>query len=219
MDLQQLRAIGMAAERRVDHQAGGNNKWPVDNLRLLPEHLAFDFRKCLRRVTTDRTARAGLLRRAYLGAGERIDRVNRADMPAIELGRIRGKEVDRPQLLLLDIEHGIGKRIELSGMVPVAMANDDPFDGTGIQPDVLHLLTQIPPAAGGVPVEDVLQLLPTGVVERNSPVRPLDDPDIGREVYELNIVVGRAWTDEVPVRHERAKRTSTNRLLSTSHAE
>src|SRR5215472_15980069 len=61
--LQELRPVGMAAERGVDQQARGDPESSVDDFGLAGEDFALDFRERLRGIATDRAPRASLLRR------------------------------------------------------------------------------------------------------------------------------------------------------------
>src|SRR3954451_15606400 len=189
----------------MDDQAGGDLGAPVDNLCLPAEDLALDLRDRLWRIPADRASRAGLGRRPYLSSGDGIDGVHRADAALVELGGVLGEELDLLEFFLLDVEDGIRERIELYRVVPVGVPNDNPGDGLGIQPDVPHLLAEARPAAGGVPVEDVVQLLPAGIIKSDFPVRPFDDSEIDWKVDELDVVVRGRGADEIPVRHEGAE--------------
>src|SRR5262249_11286941 len=46
-----------------------------------------------------------------------------------------------------------------------------------------ELVTDALPAAGGIPVEDVRELLPAAVVQGELVVRPLDDADVHRQIH------------------------------------
>src|SRR5712671_4543504 len=193
----------MAPERGVDHETWGDLESSVDDFRLAVHDLAFDFRDRLRRVPADRGPRTGLRRRPYLVFSDRVNRIHRADVPAVELGRIVEEEVDLIELLLLDVENSVRERVELAGVVPVTVSNNDPGDGSGIQPDVFHLVGQVPPAARGVPIENIRQLLPAAVVKRDLTIRPFDDSDIHWKVNERDIVPGvRTAGYKRPVRHK-----------------
>ena len=60
VNLQELRAVGMAPERRVDYQARSDPVPSVDNLCLAGEDLAFDFRQRLWRISANRGSCTGL---------------------------------------------------------------------------------------------------------------------------------------------------------------
>ena len=171
VDLQQLRAIGVAAERRVDHQPAVDLMTSVDDPGLAAEHLAQDLLNRLRRIPAHRRARAGLLRRPDLSPGDRIDRVDRADVPGVEVDRVVQEEIDLLELLLLDVDHRVRELAELARVVPVGVTQHDPDDLVGIETDGVHLVANALPAAGRVPVEDVRQLLPAAVVQRQVAVR------------------------------------------------
>jgi hypothetical protein len=47
--------------------------------------------------------------RPDLGSSDWINRIHRADVPAVELGRVIEEEVDLIELFLLDVEDGIGE--------------------------------------------------------------------------------------------------------------
>src|SRR5215472_2595255 len=203
VDLQQLRPVSMAAERWVYHQARRNLETSVDDDCLAAHDLALDFREGLRRVSANRAPRAGLRRRSYSLTSDRIDGIYGADMSVIELDRVVDEEVDLIQLLLLDVQDSIRERVELAGVVPVTMSNNDPGDIIRIQPDVFHLVGEVPPAARGVPIKDISQLLPPAVIQSDLAVLALDDSDIGRKVEEGDIVPGVGTArDERPVRHK-----------------
>src|SRR4029453_13636155 len=206
VDLQKLRAVGMAPERGGDHEPRGDLLSSVDDVCLVGKHLPLNFYDRLRGIAADRAPRAGLRRWPYLGFSDRINGIHRADMPAVELDRVIEKEVDLLQLLLLDVEHGVREGVELAGVVPVTVSNNDPGDSIRIQPDVFHLVGKVPPAARGVPIKDIRELLPTAIVQGDSAVLPFDNPDIDGQVDELNVVPGGRDADKVPIRHECAKR-------------
>src|SRR4030095_1506222 len=65
VDLQELRAVGMAPERRVDHETGGELVSSVDDFGLFGKHLPLNFEDRLRGIAAARAARAGLRRRPY----------------------------------------------------------------------------------------------------------------------------------------------------------
>ena len=174
----------MPAERRVDDHTRGDFVPAVDELRLARENLAEDLLHRLRRIATDRAARAGLLRRSDLAAGEGVDRVDGPDVAGVEPDGVVEEEIDLLELLLLDVEHRVGELAQLAGVVPVTMADDDPDDAIRIQPDGLHLIADPVPATRGVPVEDVGELFPPAVVQRDVSVWGLDDPDVHRQVDE-----------------------------------
>ena len=112
----------------------------------------------------------------------RIDRVDGADVPGVEVDRVVQEEIDLLELFLLDVDHRVRELAELARVVPVGVTQHDPGDLVGIETDRGHLVANALPAAGGVPVEDVRQLLPAAVVERQIAVRVLDDPDVDRQV-------------------------------------
>ena len=85
----------------------------------------------------------------------------------------------------------------------MTVANHNADDIVGIEPNIFHLLAQIPPAARGVPVKYVLQLLPAAVVKRDLAIPPFDDAYIRGKVEECNVMFGvRTARDKGPVRHE-----------------
>jgi len=193
----------------MDHKTRGDLESSVDDLGLASKDLALDFRDCLRGISTDWTPRAGLLRRPYLRVSERIDRIHCADVPVVERDGVVDEEVDLLQLLRLDVKDSVRERVELAGVVPVTVSNNDPGNSSGIQPDVFHLVGEVPPAARGVPVKYVLQLLPAAVIQGDLAVLPFDDADIGRKVNEGDVVSGVCAAGDIcPVRHE-----STGRLV------
>ena len=112
----------------------------------------------------------------------RIDGVDGADVPGVEVDGIVQEEIDLLQLFLLDVDHRVRELAELARVVPVRVTQHDPNDLLGIETDGRHLVADGLPAAGGVPVEDVGQLLPAGVVQRRFAVRILDDPHVDRQV-------------------------------------
>src|SRR5690348_15269450 len=88
----------------------------------------------------------------------------------------------------------------------MTVANDNADDIIGIEPDVFHLVGEVPPAAGGVPVINVLELLPAAVVQCDFAIPTFDDTDIGRKVEKGNVVLGiSAARDKGPVGHEAAR--------------
>src|SRR5262249_42980462 len=160
VDLQELRAVRVAPEGRVDHQARTDLLAPVDDLGHAGEGLAENLLYGLRRIPADGGPGASLLRRPHLRPGERIDGVDGADMPAVEVDRVVEEEVELVQLLFLDVHDRVGKGAELTRMVPVTMAEDDGLHVAGIEPNVAELLAEVHPTAGCVPVENVRELLP-----------------------------------------------------------
>src|SRR6266542_2371621 len=147
VDLQALRAVAVAPEGRVDHQARADLLASVDDLGLAAEGLAENLIYRLRRIAADGAPSAGLLRRPHLRPGERIDGIDGADMPGVEVDRVVEEEVDLRQLLLLDVYDRVGKFAELARMVPVAMAEDDGLHVVGIEPNGRELGTEAIPAA------------------------------------------------------------------------
>src|SRR4030095_4260910 len=106
---------------------------------------------------------------------------------AVERNGVVEEEIDLFELLRLDVEYGVGELAQLAGVVPVTMADDYPDHAIGIQPDGPHLIFESVPATRGVPVEDVGELFPPAVVQRDVPVRGLDDPDVHRQVDERGV--------------------------------
>src|SRR6267143_3179062 len=145
---------------------------PVDDLRLSAENLAEDLVDGLGRISADRAARAPA----------RV-RVHPADVSTVERVRVVEEEVDLLEFFLLHVQDGVRELADLASVVPVAMTDDDPFDVIGIESDRPHLLANWGPAARGVQVEDVVQLLPAGVVEPELSIRPFDDADVHREIH------------------------------------
>src|SRR2546425_11175595 len=107
----------------------------VDDLRLARENLAEDLLHRLRRIATDRAARAGLLRRSDLAAGDGGDRIDGPDVAGVEPDGGVEEEIDLLELLLLDVEHRVGELAPLAGVVPVTLAGDYPDDASPIQSD------------------------------------------------------------------------------------
>ena len=66
VDLQELRPVGVPAERRMDDHPRRDLVPAVDDLRLAAEDLAQDLLHRLRRIAADRAPRAGLRRRSDL---------------------------------------------------------------------------------------------------------------------------------------------------------
>src|SRR3954452_704824 len=99
----------MAPEGGVDHEARGDDESSIDDYRLAGEDFPLDFRDRLRRVPADRAPRAGLRRRPYLHSSDRVNRIHRADVPLVEFDRVVEEEVDRLQLLLLNVEDSVGE--------------------------------------------------------------------------------------------------------------
>ena len=64
------------------------------------------------------------------------------------------------------------------------MADDDRDNAVGVQPDGLHLIAQAVPATRSVPVEDITELFPAAVVQRDVPIRGLDDAHVHWQVDE-----------------------------------
>src|SRR5580765_6194087 len=118
----------MPSERRMDDHSRGDVVPAVDHPRLAGEDLAQDFLHRLRRIAADRAASASLRRRSHLRAGERVYGIDRADVAIVKRGGIVEEEIDLLELLLLHVEHGVGELVQLAGMVPVTMTDDDPDD-------------------------------------------------------------------------------------------
>src|ERR1700731_4584456 len=137
----------MTPESGVNHQTRSDLESTVDDLCLAGHYLALDLQYGLRRVSTDRGARAGLLWGPDLGPVVGIDVIPRPDGPAVEVGRVVEEEVDLIELLLLDVQHSVRERVELPGVVPVTVSNNDPGEGRATQSAVFHLVGQVPPAA------------------------------------------------------------------------
>ena len=131
-------------------------------------------------------------------------------LPLLNSRRVVEEEVDLLEFLFLDVQHGVGKLAQLAGVIPVSVAGDDPGHVVGIEADGRHLLADGRPAARGVPVEDVAELLPAAVVQRDLAVGRLDDADVHRQVHRGRVA---------HVGHEGAVGTFMKRLLSTIHAE
>jgi hypothetical protein len=158
----------------VDDQPGSDLVAAVDDLRLAAEDFAEDLLEGLRRVAAHRSPHTSLGRRPHLHARDRVEGVHGADVPAVEVGRVVEEEIDLVQLLFLDVDHGVGERVELAGVVPVAVPEHDPGDVAGIQADRRHLKAEVLPAAPRVPVEDIGELLPARIVQRDLAVRSLE---------------------------------------------
>src|SRR5438034_62730 len=101
VDLQELRAVSVAPEGRVDYQARTDLPAPVDDLGLAGEGLTENLLYGLRGIPADGAPGASLLRRPHLRPGDRIDGVDGANMPAVEGGRVVEEEVELVQLLFL----------------------------------------------------------------------------------------------------------------------
>ena len=110
VDLQELRPVGVAAERRVDDHPRSDLVPSIDDLRLAMEDLAQDLLDRLRRIAANRAAHACLRRRPDLFAGKRVHRVDGPDVALVERDRVVEEEIDLLEFLLLDVEHGVGKR-------------------------------------------------------------------------------------------------------------
>src|SRR5262245_40711643 len=104
----------------------------VDDLGFPGEDFALDFCDGLRRVPADRAPRASLSGWTDLGASDRINRIHRADVSAVELGWIQEEEVELFEFLLLDVQDGIRKRVQLASVVPVPVSEHDPGYVAGI---------------------------------------------------------------------------------------
>src|SRR5438874_11828445 len=97
------------------HKTRGDLESSIDNFCLAGEDLPLDFRHRLRRISADRAPRAGLRRWPYLGSGNRIKRVDRAAVPAVEFGRVIEEEVDLLALLLPHLGCRFRDRAERAG--------------------------------------------------------------------------------------------------------
>src|SRR5207245_9544372 len=116
----------------VNDGAGGDLEAAVEDFCLAGEDLALNFRDRLRRIPANRAPRAGLRRRPYLASRYRINGIYRADVPAVELDRVVEEEIYLLELLLLDVKDSVRERVELAGVVPVTVSNNDPGDSIGI---------------------------------------------------------------------------------------
>src|SRR4030095_3086218 len=184
VDLQELGSVGVSPERGVNDEDWGDLFPSVDDLRLAVEDFAQDLLDRLGRIAADGAPRAGLLRWPDLLTGERIDRVDGSNVAGVELGRVVKEEVYLLELLLLNVEHRVRELAELADVVPMPMPGDDSGDIIGVQADGSHLGAQAVPATRGVPVEDIGELLPAAVVQRNFSIRTLDAPYVHRQVDE-----------------------------------
>src|ERR1051326_4471141 len=87
----------------------------------------------------------------------------------------------------------------------MAVTEHDTGDVGGVKANFGELMTSIGPATRGVPVEDVGELFPTAVVQRELTVGSFEHPEVDREINELDVVLGRGVADEVAIGHKRAE--------------
>src|SRR5207247_652118 len=118
----------------------------VDDVRLPVENLPEDLLDGLGRIAAHGAPGAEVCGRPELKPGQRVEGVDGADVAAVEVSGVVEEEVDLLELLLLDVEGGVRERVELAGVVPVTVPDDDALDVVGVQPNLTDLMTEVVPA-------------------------------------------------------------------------
>jgi hypothetical protein len=169
--LQQLRAGGVRAERRVDLHPGGDLSLAVHDHRLAAQHLAVDLIERQRGVAARRRAHAP----------------TRVGVDRLDLGvRIVERPLDALQLFPLHVENRVREVHQLAGVVPVAVPDDDLGHVVGAEAEHLELLGQRRPVGRAGHLQ-VFLLLPAGVVQ-DQVLAALDDADVDRQIDRVDVV-------------------------------
>src|SRR5262249_47754529 len=116
------------------------------------------------------------------------------------------RPLDALQLLTLHVQHRVRKVHQLTGVIPVPVADDDLGHVVGAEPQQLELIREWRPVLAALHLQVVLRL-PAGIVQ-DQLLAALDDTDIDRQVDGVDAVVRavaaghvRAVGHEGPERH------------------